>query len=73
MIDSKEGIHTTTHPNGTGWANVAKGEVLSSHDGKTAAIAEGRRLARRHGASLTIHRRDGSVGVTQSYGPSPIA
>jgi hypothetical protein len=72
MIDSNDGIHTTTNPKGTGWANVAKGDVLSTHDDKGMAIAEGRRLARRHGANLTIHRRDGSVAARQSYAPSPI-
>jgi hypothetical protein len=73
MIDTIDGIHTTTNPKGTGWANVANGVVLSAHRDKATAVADARLLAKRHGAKLTIHRRDGSVVNTQSYGVSPIA
>ena len=68
-----DGIHTTTNPKGTGWANQAGGVILSTHRDKPAAIAEARQLAKRHGVLLTIHRRDGSVLRTQTYEPSPIA
>jgi hypothetical protein len=73
MIDTMDGIHTTTNPKGTGWANVANGVVLSTHKVKTTAVAGARLLAKRHGAKLTIHRRDGSVITTRAYGLSPIA
>jgi hypothetical protein len=73
MIDTIDGIHTTTNPKGTGWANVANGVVLSAHRDKATAVADARLLAKRHGAKLTIHRRDGSVVKTQSYGVTPIA
>jgi Uncharacterized protein conserved in bacteria (DUF2188) len=73
MIDTIDGIHTTTNPKGTGWANVANGVVLSTHKVKTTALVDARLLAKRHGAKLTIHRRDGSVVKTQAYGVSPIA
>ena len=73
MIDTADGIHTTTNPKGTGWANQSNGVVLTTHRDKSTALAEARLLAKRHGAKLTIHRRDGSVVKTQSYTASPIA
>jgi len=73
MIDTMDGIHTTTNPKGTGWANVANGVVLSAHRDKATAVADARLLAKRYGAKLTIHRKDGSVVTTQSYNVSPIA
>ena len=73
MIDTMDGVHTTTNPKGTGWANVANGVVLSTHRVKATAVADARLLAKRHGTKLTIHRRDGSVVRTQAYSVSPIA
>lgn len=72
MSNNIDGIHTITNPKGTGWANQADGVILSTHRAKTSAVAEARLLAKRHGANLTIHRRDGSVMRTQSYTVSPI-
>ena len=72
MSTTTDGIHTTTNPKGTGWANQACGVILSTHRDKPNAIAEARQLAKRHGVLLTIHRRDGSVLRTQTYEPSPI-
>ncbi len=73
MIDTTDGVHTTTNPKGTGWANVANGVVLSAHRDKVTAVADARLLAKRHGARLTIHRKDGSVIRTQAYALGPIA
>ena len=73
MTNTMDGIHTITNPKGTRWANVSNGVILSAHNDKTTAVAEGRLLAKRHGAKLTIHRRDGSVVEIKSYAPGPIA
>jgi hypothetical protein len=73
MIDTTNGVHTTTNPKGTGWANIANGVVLSTHRDKATAVADARLLAKRHGTKLTIHRKDGSVVTTQAYNVSPIA
>ena len=72
MTNTNGGIHTTTNPNGTGWANQSNGVVLTRHKTKINAIANGRLIARRHGAEYTIHRIDGSVIQTRSYAPSPV-
>jgi hypothetical protein len=73
MANSTDGIHTTTNPKGTGWANQGNGVVLSTHRTKAIAVADGRLLAKRHGAQYTIHRADGTVISTRSYAKSPIA
>jgi hypothetical protein len=72
MIDTTEGIHATTHPKGTGWVTMANGVVLSSHRNKPNAIAKGRRLAKKHGEQLVLHRKDGRVVETRSYEVTPI-
>ena len=72
MSNNSEGIHTTTNPNGTGWVNQANGVVLSRHRAKANAIDAGRRLAKRHGEQFTIHRADGGIVETRSYGTSPV-
>jgi hypothetical protein len=72
MSSSIDGIHTTTNPKGTGWANQANGVVLSSHKTKKVAVANGRLVARRHGTQFTIHRQDGPVINTRTYAVSPL-
>ena len=72
MSNTADGIHLTTNPKGTGWVNQANGQILSSHKFKTAAITKGRRLAKKHGAELSIHRRDGEVIQTKSYAPTAL-
>lgn len=72
MSTQDTAVHTTTDPNGTGWVNKAKGVVLSRHKVKVNAVNRGRALAKRHNADLTVHRKDGSVIQTKSYGMSPL-
>lgn len=73
MPNTNDGIHTTTNPKGTGWANQAGGIILSTHLLKVNAVDEGKSLAKRHGAQHVIHRRDGTVLQRKSYAASPIA
>jgi hypothetical protein len=72
MSTQSDGIHTTTNPKGTGWANQSNGVVLSTHEFKSIAIDDGKMLAKRHGMQHTIHRRDGTVLQTKSYERTPI-
>ena len=72
MSNTTQGIHTTTHPKGTGWVNQAGGVVLTSHRDKVTAVEQGRLLAKRHGALYTIHRKDGTVVETKSYAVKPL-
>ena len=73
MNNTKDGIHTTTNPNGNGWVNTANGVVLTRHRVKRTAIASGQRIARHHGQPYTVHRADGTVIATRSYEVSPVA
>jgi hypothetical protein len=72
MSTTTAGIHTTTDPVGTGWVNQANGKVLSRHRKKARALVKGKRLAKQHGADLTVHRADGTVIATRSFAMSPI-
>ena len=72
MLTFTDGVHTTTNPKGTGWANQANGVVLTTHRTRATAIVKGRLMAKRHGTDYTIHRKDGSVIVTRSYAVGPI-
>jgi hypothetical protein len=72
MSNEIDGIHTTTNPKGTGWVNQANGVLLSRHHIKSNAVAAGRQLAKRHGEQFTVHRKDGSVIETRTYGTSPV-
>ena len=70
MSTTSAGIHTTTDPVGTGWVSQANGKVR--HRKKPRALVKGKQLAKHHGADLTVHRQDGTVITTRSYGMSPI-
>jgi hypothetical protein len=72
MSNTNDGIHTTTNPKGTGWANQAGGIILSTHQLKVNAVDEGKALAKRHGTQHIVHRRDGTVLDRHSYAASPI-
>ena len=72
MPNTQGGVHVVTNPNGTGWVSQANGVIKSRHHSKPAAIAKARRLAKRHGEELIIHRADGAVIETRSYEVSPI-
>jgi ketosteroid isomerase-like protein len=74
-MDNATGVHVTTERTdepGTGWVVKANGKIDSSHRTKTAAIAAGRVLAKRHGEQFTVHRRNGSVVETRTYAKSPL-
>jgi hypothetical protein len=72
MPSTNDGIHITTNPAGTGWVARANGTVISQHRDKSTAIKSGRLVAKRHGVQFTVHRKDGTVSQTRSYGASPI-
>ena len=72
MSTSTNDVHIKTDPNGTGWIAEGNGKVLSTHREKSAAVKSGRLAAKRHGAQFTVHRKDGTVLTTKSYGTTPI-
>ena len=70
MSNEIDGIHMTTERKR--WVNkTADGKLLSTHIQRANALAKGISLAKRHGEQFTVHRRDGSVISTRTYGKSP--
>ncbi|PWG61183.1 DUF2188 domain-containing protein [Sediminicurvatus halobius] len=68
----KRDIHVVPHEDG-GWATRKEGagRVGSRHETQHEAIDRGRDQARREGVELVIHRRDGTIRDSDSYGPDP--
>lgn len=64
-------VHTTPDPNGSGWVNQVDGRVVSRHNTQTTAAAQGRTIARVEGAEHVIHRPDGRIRESNSYGNDP--
>jgi ketosteroid isomerase-like protein len=64
-------VHTVPTPNGEGWANEVRGEVVSRHHTKEHAVEHGRELARRSRVEHVIHNRDGRIAEKNSYGNDP--
>ncbi len=65
------GVHTVPARVGRGWWNKLEGRVVSRHRLKREATAAGRQIARRLAVEHTIHRRDGLIAETNSYGHDP--
>jgi hypothetical protein len=64
-------VHTTTNPNGSGWANQRNGQVISTHRTKENAEKAGRDQAQDRQTEHVIHKRDGTIGERNSYGNDP--
>ena len=68
---SKNDIHVVPHADG--WATHKEGNerATSVHDTQGEAIERGRDQARRNEVELVIHRRDGTIRDSDSYGNDP--
>ncbi len=71
-MSKKRDIHVVPHPAG-GWATRKEGagRVGSRHDTQHDAIERGREQAIRERAEVVIHRRDGTIRDSDSYGNDP--
>ncbi len=69
---SKRDYHVV--PQGTGWAVRREGaeRASSRHDTQADAIAAGRELARTNHTELVIHRPNGQIRDSDSYGGDPV-
>ncbi|MEW6338260.1 MAG: DUF2188 domain-containing protein [Acidobacteriota bacterium] len=67
----KRDVHVVPH--GDRWAVKREGSQRSSKvtDTKREAEGRGRDLARKNKVELVIHRRDGTIQDSDSYGPDP--
>lgn len=70
-MTKKKDIHVVPH--GDRWAVRKEGakRVGSTHPTQRDAIERGRDQARRERVEVKIHRRDGRIRDSDSYGPDP--
>ena len=70
-MSSKPPVHTV--PMGNKWTNQRAGATRAgkNYDTKAEAQAAGRRTAMRAKVEHIIHKRDGTVGESNSYGNDP--
>ena len=68
---SKEEVHTVPNEDGKGWVNKVGGKVTSRHRKKATAKEEGRKQARSRSTEHRVHRTDGTIGESNSYGNDP--
>lgn len=67
-------VHTVPADDGkAGWWNKRDGRVLSRHREREMAVEAGCEIARNLRVAHTIHRSDGAIAETHSYGAAPLA
>lgn len=68
---TKRDIHVVPHEDG--WATKKEGAERAGHvtDTQAEAIEKARDQARRENVEVVIHRRDGSIRDSDSYGNDP--
>jgi uncharacterized protein YdaT len=68
---TKKDIHVTPHQDG--WAVKKEGgeRASSVHDTKAEALEQGRDQARNDHVELVIHRKDGTIQDSDSFGNDP--
>ena len=73
MTDKKQDIHVVPHP-ASGWATKREGaeRAGSLHDTQREAIEAARERAIRDRVEVVIHRRDGTIRDSDSYGNDPM-
>lgn len=71
MTDKRD-IHVVPHPDG-GWATRKEGaeRAGSRHETQADAINAARDQAKRERVEVVIHRRDGKIRDSDSYGNDP--
>ena len=71
MATGKPSVHVVPHA--AGWAGRTAGATRVGFVASTQAeaVARARETARRTGAELVVHRRDGTIREKNSYGSDP--
>lgn len=70
-MSKRNSVHTTPNPNGSGWVNQSNGEIISRHHTQRTAIERGRSESIGSGAEHVIHRPNGQIRESNSYGNDP--
>lgn len=68
---SKKDIHVVPHNGGWATRTEGAGRVGRQYDTQAEAIQGGRGQAQREQVELVIHRRDGTIRDSDSYGKDP--
>lgn len=71
---ARKSVHTVPNKEKGGWDNVVKGEKVSHHKTKEKAQDKGREIAIKQEAEHVIHKKDGTIGGSNTYGkndPNP--
>lgn len=70
-MGSKKDIHVV--PRDDGWARIREGaeRAGSVHRTQKEAIEQARGQAKRENVEVVIHRKDGTIRDSDSYGPDP--
>jgi len=69
---SKKDYHVVPHPEGWAVKRECAQRASSLHDTQQEAIQQGRQYAQNKRTELVIHRRDGTIRDSDSYGNDPI-
>ena len=71
MNNTAKQVHTVHHTGG--WGNLAAGKskVAKLYPTKAEAVAAGRESAAKQKAEHVIHKLDGTIGESNSYGNDP--
>jgi len=66
-------VHVVYNQTAKRWRVEVTGNKRASgtHAAKTAAVDQGRRLARRNKSELVVQKQDGKIGDRRSYGSDP--
>lgn len=67
----RKSVHTVPNPNGAGWVNEINGRTVSSHRTQGNAVDRGRNIAQEQRAEHVIHRPNGQIRDSNSYGNDP--
>lgn len=68
---SKKDIHVVPHSHGWATKKEGKERAGSVHDTKAEALEQAREQAKREHVEVVIHRKDGRIQDSDSYGSDP--
>jgi uncharacterized protein YdaT len=70
-MSSKRDIHVVPHPGGWATKKERSERAGSVHETKSEALEQARNRAKRERVEVVIHRKDGRIQDSDSYGNDP--
>jgi hypothetical protein len=68
---SKRSVHVVPHKDGWAWRRQGNQRVSRVHATKQEAVRDARMAAKSWQVELVIHKRDGNISDSDSYGGDP--